>query len=72
MEGIMLNLPDFVSDLMIKELIHSSQDKVIHNKICLAKVMLECVKRDIKFEFFDKLYNNLIKSCDLDLLNILI
>lgn len=40
MEGILLNIPNVVNQELIDAIKHCAKDKVINNKICLARVLL--------------------------------
>lgn len=42
MEGILLNCKELATQEMIDLLINFSKDKVINNKICVARMILSC------------------------------
>lgn len=72
MEGILLHCPQLATTDMITLLTSFAQDSVINNKICLARLVNQCVKKGKNFEWFAQLFEELVKETEPDLLNILL
>lgn len=56
---------------MIDLLVSFSHDQVINNKICLARLLLECRKNKKIYDWMDKVFDQLVKEEEHDLLVIL-
>lgn len=71
MQGILLNCPENATEEMVSLLAEFAQDSVINNKICLARLILQCKQEKKEFDWFSSAFDLLVKEEEHDLLTIL-